>query len=146
MTESFLSALREFLLAEAQECYWQQAVLRESLSLIHELADKSEGSYKNGLIGKLSMKVSDYYKSALAAANSTDFPSAGFFPPVSSSLRFFPLREEDCIGLMIELDRTYYSQTAPLRGCSAIPSIPGRSREITIWRGDRSSKGCRGMR
>lgn len=29
MTESFLSALREFLLAEAQECYWQQAVLRE---------------------------------------------------------------------------------------------------------------------
>lgn len=31
MTESFLSALREFLLAEAQECYWQQAVLRESL-------------------------------------------------------------------------------------------------------------------
>jgi programmed cell death 6-interacting protein len=44
---------------------------------------KIEGSYKNGLIGKLSMKVSDYYKSALAAANSTDFPSAGFFPPVS---------------------------------------------------------------
>jgi programmed cell death 6-interacting protein len=30
MTESFLSALREFLLAEAQECYWQQAVLREA--------------------------------------------------------------------------------------------------------------------
>jgi len=29
MTESFLFALREFLLAEAQECYWQQAVLRE---------------------------------------------------------------------------------------------------------------------
>jgi programmed cell death 6-interacting protein len=29
MTESFLSALREFLLAEAQECYWQQAVLRK---------------------------------------------------------------------------------------------------------------------
>lgn len=43
----------------------------------------AEGTYKNGLIGKLSMKVSDYYKSALAAANSTDYPSSGFFPPVS---------------------------------------------------------------
>lgn len=58
------------------------------------LADRLEGSYKNGLIGKLSMKVSDYYKSALAAANSTDFPSAGFFPPVSLSLLFFPLPEK----------------------------------------------------
>jgi hypothetical protein len=47
-------------------------------------ANEIEGSYKDGLIGKLSMKVSEYYKSALAAANSTDFPSAGFFPPVSS--------------------------------------------------------------
>jgi len=50
-------------------------------------ADDPEGSYKNGLIGKLSMKVSDYYKSALAAANSTDFPSAGFFPPVRLIIR-----------------------------------------------------------
>jgi programmed cell death 6-interacting protein len=33
MTESFLTTMREFLLAEAQECYWQQAVLRE-LSLV----------------------------------------------------------------------------------------------------------------
>jgi programmed cell death 6-interacting protein len=31
------------------------------------------------------MKVSDYYKSALAAANSTDYPSAGFLPPVRPS-------------------------------------------------------------
>jgi programmed cell death 6-interacting protein len=29
MTESFLSAMREFLLAQAQECFWQQAVMRE---------------------------------------------------------------------------------------------------------------------
>ena len=29
MTESFMTTLREFALAEAQECYWQQAVLRE---------------------------------------------------------------------------------------------------------------------
>jgi programmed cell death 6-interacting protein len=40
MTESFLSALREFLLAEAQECYWQQAVLRELPSCILHLADE----------------------------------------------------------------------------------------------------------
>ena len=48
-------------------------------------ADKIEGSYKSSLIGKLSMKVSEYYKSALTAANSTDFPSAGFFPPVRTT-------------------------------------------------------------
>lgn len=34
MTESFLGAMREFVLAEAQECYWQQAVLRESLNVV----------------------------------------------------------------------------------------------------------------
>ncbi|ORY32117.1 BRO1-like domain-domain-containing protein [Naematelia encephala] len=66
MTESFLGAIREFVLAEAQECYWQQAVL--------------QGSYKNAVIGKLSMKVSEYYKASLASANGTDIPSAGFFP------------------------------------------------------------------
>ncbi|CAD6580577.1 MAG: pH-response regulator protein palA/rim20 [Tremellales sp. Tagirdzhanova-0007] len=72
MTDSFLGAMREFVLAEAQECYWQQAVL--------------QGTYKNGLIGKLSMKgsctqVSEYYKAALASANKVDLPSAGFLPP-----------------------------------------------------------------
>ncbi len=30
MTESFLGVMRDFMLAEAQECYWQQAVLRMS--------------------------------------------------------------------------------------------------------------------
>jgi programmed cell death 6-interacting protein len=96
MTESFLSALREFLLAEAQECYWQQAVLRElNTCSTHCGADEIEGSYKNGLIGKLSMKVSDYYKSALAAANSTDFPSAGFFPPVSTCSRLCSTQSDE---------------------------------------------------
>ncbi|KAL7422504.1 pH-response regulator protein palA/rim20 [Cryptotrichosporon argae] len=68
MTESFLTALREFVLAEAQECFWQQAVL--------------QGKYKHGVIAKLSMKVSEYYKAALAAANGTDTPTTGYFPPV----------------------------------------------------------------
>lgn len=29
MTESFLADVREFMLAQAQECFWQQAVMRE---------------------------------------------------------------------------------------------------------------------
>ncbi|OCF35794.1 pH-response regulator protein palA/RIM20 [Kwoniella heveanensis BCC8398] len=66
MTESFLGAIKEFVLGEAQECYWQQAVL--------------QGSYKNGLIGKLSMKVSEYYKNSLSSMNGSDYPSASFFP------------------------------------------------------------------
>ncbi|WWC90377.1 pH-response regulator protein palA/RIM20 [Kwoniella dendrophila CBS 6074] len=66
MSESFLGTIKEFVLAEAQECYWQQAVL--------------QGTYKNGLIGKLSMKVSEYYKAALTSMNGTDYPSSSFFP------------------------------------------------------------------
>lgn len=57
MTESFLTTMREYVLAEAQECFWQQAVLREFRS-VWWFGLRSEGSYKNGLIGKLSMKVS----------------------------------------------------------------------------------------
>ncbi|WVQ79570.1 pH-response regulator protein palA/RIM20 [Cryptococcus sp. DSM 104549] len=66
MSESFLSAIQSFVLAEAQECYWQQAVL--------------QGTYKNALIGKLSMKVAEYYKAAFTSMNGTDYPSAAFFP------------------------------------------------------------------
>ena len=29
MTESFLGAMRDFVLAQAQECFWQQAVMRK---------------------------------------------------------------------------------------------------------------------
>lgn len=43
----------------------------------------TEGTYKNGLIGKLSMKVSEYYKAALASMNGTDYPSSSYFPLVS---------------------------------------------------------------
>jgi programmed cell death 6-interacting protein len=42
MTSSFIGALEKFCLAEAQECFWQRAVI-----------DK----YKNGLIAKLAMQV-----------------------------------------------------------------------------------------
>lgn len=88
MTDSYLGTLREFVLAEAQECYWQQAVLREALHLpLSVNTDQAEGSYKNGLIGKLSMKVAEYYKSALSTANGSDYPSASFFPPVRVSCK-----------------------------------------------------------
>ncbi|WVO14605.1 pH-response regulator protein palA/RIM20 [Cryptococcus depauperatus] len=68
ITASFLGTIKEFVLAEAQECYWQQAVL--------------QGTYKNGLIGKLSMKVSEYYKAALNSMNGTDYPSSSYFPSI----------------------------------------------------------------
>lgn len=42
MTPSFLGALEKFCLAEAQECFWQRAVLEK---------------YKNGLIAKLAIQV-----------------------------------------------------------------------------------------
>jgi hypothetical protein len=42
MTSSFLGALEKFCLAEAQECFWQRAVLEK---------------YKNGLIAKLAIQV-----------------------------------------------------------------------------------------
>ena len=32
MTPSFLGTMKEFVMAEAQECYWQQAVLRLPIS------------------------------------------------------------------------------------------------------------------
>jgi len=32
MSESFLTTMREFVMAEAQECFWQQAVLSECKS------------------------------------------------------------------------------------------------------------------
>jgi programmed cell death 6-interacting protein len=43
MTESFINTLQNMVLAQAQECFWQKAVL--------------EGTYKNGIIGRLAMKV-----------------------------------------------------------------------------------------
>jgi len=46
-------------------------------------ANATGGSYKNALIAKLSMQVSEYYQSALKAANSMDYPSASYFSPVS---------------------------------------------------------------
>jgi programmed cell death 6-interacting protein len=61
------------------------------------------------------MKVSDYYKSALAAANSTDFPSAGFFPPVSSSLLSFPLPEKWIGWTHITVKQLHFEAAAQYR-------------------------------
>lgn len=39
-------------------------------------------------MAKLSMKVSEYYKSATASANSAEYPSSAFFPVVRCFLSF----------------------------------------------------------
>jgi hypothetical protein len=40
MSESFLTSMREFVLAQAQECFWQQAVLRELFSVLIQLTPR----------------------------------------------------------------------------------------------------------
>ncbi|KZT73000.1 BRO1-domain-containing protein [Daedalea quercina L-15889] len=52
LTESFITSLESLVLAQGQECAWQKAVM---------------DNYKNGLIAKLSMKVSTLYGESLAA-------------------------------------------------------------------------------
>ena len=59
----------------------------------------TEGSYKDPIVAKLSMKVSEYYKSATASANSAEYPSAAFFPVVCpASLQ---LSETSCTPISI---------------------------------------------
>lgn len=87
MTESFLEAMEHFCLAQAQECFWQRAVLEK---------------YKNGVVAKLAMKVcmtsassdkplskmfqvSEYYGLAIKAAKEGDLSSIHNFPQVSVS-------------------------------------------------------------
>ena len=58
LTEAFVTSLELLMLAQAQECVWQKAVLGQRpvlsyASLVDDIAD----NYKNGLIAKLSMKV-----------------------------------------------------------------------------------------
>ncbi|KAJ9095781.1 hypothetical protein QFC20_006576 [Naganishia adeliensis] len=65
MTPSFLGALEKFCLAEAQECFWQRAVLEK---------------YKNGLIAKLAIQVSGFYEAALTTAAEGPTPTAHYFP------------------------------------------------------------------
>jgi programmed cell death 6-interacting protein len=69
MTPSFIGTLQNLVLAQAQECFWQKAVL--------------EGSYKNGIVGRLAMKVADYYGNAVKEANEGIGSAAAFFPQVS---------------------------------------------------------------
>jgi len=52
LTEAFVASLELLMLAQAQECVWQRAVM---------------DNYKNGLIAKLSMKVSSLYAESLVA-------------------------------------------------------------------------------
>lgn len=129
MTTSFLGALEKFCLAEAQECFWQRAVLEK---------------YKNGLIAKLAvqvrlhsvcrksitdvrcrnLQVSEYYEAALTAAAEGPKPTAHYFPAVSF--------EESEVYLMLisklineDLDFSCHCQTLSLRGGRSVPAEYG---------------------
>ncbi|KAI0707335.1 BRO1-domain-containing protein [Earliella scabrosa] len=64
MTEPFIRTLEFLMLAQAQECVWQRAVM---------------DNYKNGLIAKLATKVASFYGSAVTHVKDTSikhiFPS-----------------------------------------------------------------------
>ncbi|CDZ96580.1 Predicted signal transduction protein [Phaffia rhodozyma] len=63
--EGFIRTLLFLTQAMAQECFWQQAVLEK---------------YKNGIVAKLAMKVSDLYEQAILASKA-DSPAASSFLP-----------------------------------------------------------------
>jgi programmed cell death 6-interacting protein len=59
--EATLTCLKFLMLAQAQECFWQKAVL---------------GQMKDGLIARLASQVSEFYEQAITAAmNSTNVPA-----------------------------------------------------------------------
>lgn len=65
MTSSFIETLQLFCLAEAQECFWQRAIMEK---------------YTNSVIAKLAMKVGGFYEDCLKAASGGFSPAAHYFP------------------------------------------------------------------
>ncbi|KAH9849704.1 BRO1-domain-containing protein [Lenzites betulinus] len=63
--ESFVKCLEFLILAQAQECVWQRAVM---------------DSYKNGLIAKLAAKVASFYGSAAKYVKEASPPIKHIFP------------------------------------------------------------------
>ena len=58
LTEAFVTSLELLMLAQAQECVWQKAVLgRHPVSSNASPAHVCIDNYKNGIVAKLSMKV-----------------------------------------------------------------------------------------
>jgi programmed cell death 6-interacting protein len=70
-SESTLDSLKSLMLAQAQECFWQKAVLgASSLTFAHT------DHMKDGLIARLAAQVSEFYDHALSAAmTSVNIPS-----------------------------------------------------------------------
>ncbi|RDX57268.1 pH-response regulator [Lentinus brumalis] len=77
LTEPFVRGLEFLMLAQAQECVWQRAVM---------------DNYKNGLIAKLAAKVSSFYGSALTHIKDASirhiFPSSWVAQMETKSLHF----------------------------------------------------------
>jgi programmed cell death 6-interacting protein len=61
LTELALKSLEVLMLAQAQECVWQRAILGSSGAFIHLWVSSSVfvDNLKNGVIAKLAMKVDD---------------------------------------------------------------------------------------
>nr|ASF90191.1 hypothetical protein SPAR05794 [Bartheletia paradoxa] len=67
LSTSFLECLQQLMLAQAQECFWQKAVLDR---------------FKNGTIAKLAARVAELYELALMAAESGTPPASTFLPSI----------------------------------------------------------------
>lgn len=131
MTTSFLGALEKFCLAEAQECFWQRAVLEKyKNSLIAKLAGQvsSQSVSRKSLVDARcrKMQVSEYYEAALTAAAEGPNPTAHCFPAVS-------LFQGPEVYLMLiskltdpGLDFPCHCQTLSLRGGRSISAEYGR--------------------
>lgn len=60
LTEAFVKSLEFLMLAQAQECAWQKAVVGKTFASrsLFGAEDSGSGHLKNGLIAKLARKVS----------------------------------------------------------------------------------------
>lgn len=86
LSKSCLEALSTLYLAQAQECFWQKAVLGPSRidSSLNQIAECSmTDRLKNGTIAKLSAQVSEFYDQALQLAKDSQGGGNGTWPVFS---------------------------------------------------------------
>lgn len=76
LTSEFLSVVEDVTLAQAQECFWHRAVIEK---------------YKNAIIARLAIKVSEYYDSALRGMTEGTAGIGQYFPSVSKNALYADL-------------------------------------------------------
>lgn len=85
-SEATVEAIKYLMLAQAQECFWQKAVLGASESVQHADLDH----LKDGLIARLSTQVSEFYEQSLTAAmTSVNIPSDWITHITAKKLHFY---------------------------------------------------------